>query len=174
MNTLGDRVKKERIRLGMTQDELAKKAGYSSRTSINKIENGRPASLKVVHKLAKALNVSEWYLLGSDNGAYSERFVPDVKSEPPLSEEKTGCISFIAEDTFLKDFINYLKSNNWEVQEVHLAPEKNDKTYVKYLITNKNGASITLTKEEFKKIQDQTLEFVEGTLVDEFKNKIGL
>ncbi len=31
MNTLGDRVKKERIRLGMTQDELAKKAGYSSR-----------------------------------------------------------------------------------------------------------------------------------------------
>lgn len=57
---------------------------------------------------------------------------------------------------------------------MHLAPEKNDKTYAKYLITNKNGASITLTKEEFKKIQDQTLEFVEETLVDEFKNKIGL
>lgn len=124
MSTLGDRVKKERIRLGMTQEELAKKAGYSSRTSINKIENGRPASLKVVHKLAKALNVSEWYLLGSDDGTYSERFVPDVKSEPLLSEEKTGCLSFIAEDTFFKDFINYLKSNNWEVQEVHLAPEK--------------------------------------------------
>lgn len=69
MSILGDRVKKERIRLGMTQEELAKKAGYSSRTSINKIENGRPASLKVVHKLAKALNVSEWYLLGSDDGA---------------------------------------------------------------------------------------------------------
>ena len=174
MSTLGDRVKKERIRLGMTQEELAKKAGYSSRTSINKIENGRPASLKVVHKLAKALNVSEWYLLGSDDGTYSERFVPDVKSEPLLSEEKTGCLSFIAEDTFFKDFINYLKSNNWEVQEVHLAPEKNDKTYAKYLITNKNGASINLTKEEFKKIQDQTLAFVEETLVDEFKNKIGL
>lgn len=45
MSTLGERVK-ERIKLGMTQDELAKKAGYSSRTSINKIENGRPASLK--------------------------------------------------------------------------------------------------------------------------------
>ena len=41
MSILGDRVKKERIRLGMTQEELAKKAGYSSRTSINKIENGR-------------------------------------------------------------------------------------------------------------------------------------
>ena len=61
MSTLGERVKKERIKLGMTQDELAKKAGYSSRTSINKIENGRPASLKVVHKLAEALNVSEWF-----------------------------------------------------------------------------------------------------------------
>ena len=34
MSTLGERVKKERIKLGMTQDELAKKAGYSSRTSI--------------------------------------------------------------------------------------------------------------------------------------------
>lgn len=102
MSILGDRVKKERIRLGMTQEELAKKAGYSSRTSINKIENGRPASLKVVHKLAKALNVSEWYLLGSDDGAYSERIVPDAKNEPPLSEEKVGCLSVVAEDTFLK------------------------------------------------------------------------
>ena len=58
MSTLGDRVRAERVRQGITQDELAKKAGYSSRTSINKIENGRPASLKVVHKLAEALNVS--------------------------------------------------------------------------------------------------------------------
>lgn len=174
MSTLGERVKKERIKLGMTQDELAKKAGYSSRTSINKIENGRPASLKVVHKLAEALNVSEWYLLGSNGEEHSERFVPDVQKDPLLSEKETRCISFVAEESFLKEFVNYLRSNNWEVQEIRSTYEKTGKSYTKYLITNKNGASITLTKEEFKKIQDQTFEFVEEALVDEFKNKLGL
>lgn len=173
MSTLGDRVKKERVRLGMTQEELAKKAGYSSRTSINKIENGRPASLKVVHKLAEALNVSEWYLLGSDNEECNKKVVPDVEKDPFLAKKK-GTLSFIAEDTFFKEFVNYLKSNNWDVREICTQYENSGKTYTKYLITNKNGASITLTKEEFKKIQDQTLEFVEGALVDEFKNKLGL
>lgn len=38
----------------------------------------------------------------------------------------------------------------------------------------KERIRLGMTQEEFKKIQDQTLAFVEETLVDEFKNKIGL
>ena len=37
---IGDRIRKKREELGMSQEELAKKIGYRSRSSINKIENG--------------------------------------------------------------------------------------------------------------------------------------
>ena len=37
----GKRVKEQRIELGMSQDELAKKLGYRSRSSIAKIEQGK-------------------------------------------------------------------------------------------------------------------------------------
>lgn len=71
MNVLvefGKRVKDRRIELGMTQDELAKKTGYTSRSSINKIELGLvdlPQSK--ITAIANALFVSPTYLLGWEN-----------------------------------------------------------------------------------------------------------
>ena len=38
MTTIGDRIKSRREELGLTQDDLALKLGYKSRSSINKIE----------------------------------------------------------------------------------------------------------------------------------------
>ena len=63
---LSDRVRWRREELGLTQDELAKRMGYKSRVSINKIENGRPVSQKIIVRLADALNVSVPYLMGWD------------------------------------------------------------------------------------------------------------
>ena len=37
----GDRIRARREQLGMTQDELAHKLGYKSRSSVNKIELGK-------------------------------------------------------------------------------------------------------------------------------------
>lgn len=71
-NTIGERIKKKREELGLTQEELAKKLGYKSRSSINKLEMSRELSLKNVRKMAKALECSESYLMGwdfSDNAA---------------------------------------------------------------------------------------------------------
>lgn len=62
--TLADRVRMRREELGLSQEELALRMGYSSRTSINKIENGRPCSQKIIVRLADALNVSIPYLMG--------------------------------------------------------------------------------------------------------------
>ena len=53
-----------REQLGMSQEQLAEKMGYSSRSSINKIEKGRPCSQKIIARLAEALNVSIPYLMG--------------------------------------------------------------------------------------------------------------
>ena len=61
---LADKVKQRRIELGLSQGELAERMGYSSRSSINKIENGRAVSQKIIAKLATALNVSIPYLMG--------------------------------------------------------------------------------------------------------------
>lgn len=61
---LAARVKKRREELGLSQEQLALRMGYSSRTSINKIENGRPCSQKIIARLADALNVSIPYLMG--------------------------------------------------------------------------------------------------------------
>lgn len=64
---LASKVKQRRIELGLSQEELAKKMGYSSRTSINKIENGRPVSQKIIVRLAEALETTPAYLIGWDN-----------------------------------------------------------------------------------------------------------
>lgn len=42
--TIGERIRNRRIELNMTQEELAKKAGYKSRSSINKIELSRDSN----------------------------------------------------------------------------------------------------------------------------------
>lgn len=52
---LAEKIKIRRNELNMSQEELAKKMGYSSRSSINKIENGRPVSQKIIYRLAKVL-----------------------------------------------------------------------------------------------------------------------
>lgn len=62
--TLGSRVTARRKELGMTQEELAKKMGYQSRSSINKVECGREVSQRIIVRLAEALDVSVPYLMG--------------------------------------------------------------------------------------------------------------
>lgn len=61
----GMRIKARREELGMTQDELAKKLGYKSRSSINKIELGeRKLTQSKIVAIAEALDVSPLYILG--------------------------------------------------------------------------------------------------------------
>lgn len=61
---IGQRIKQKRIELNMSQDELAKKVGYKSRSSIQKIEASRNLPLDKVTKMARALGCSESYLMG--------------------------------------------------------------------------------------------------------------
>lgn len=66
--TIGQKIKQRREALGLTQDELAKKVGYASRSSINKIELSRDLPLSKVSKMATALETSPSFLMGwTDN-----------------------------------------------------------------------------------------------------------
>lgn len=62
--TLGDRVKNKRLSLKWSQDDLAKRMGYKSRSSINKIESGRPVTQKIIVRLADVLHTTPSYLMG--------------------------------------------------------------------------------------------------------------
>jgi len=62
---VGEKIKELRESLGLSQEELAKKLGYTSRSSINKIElgkNGLPSSR--IKDFATALNTTPEYIMG--------------------------------------------------------------------------------------------------------------
>ena len=64
---IGYRIKQRRLELGMTQTELAKKVGYSSYTTITKIEKGKiDLSQSKIVSLADALHTSVEYIMDWD------------------------------------------------------------------------------------------------------------
>ena len=70
---IGERIRRRREELGMTQDELARAAGYKSRSSINKIEiDGRGLPQKKIADIARALKVTPSYLMGWEDEEVAE------------------------------------------------------------------------------------------------------
>lgn len=69
---IGDRIKHKREELGISQEELARKVGYKSRSSINKIEtDGRGLPQSKIMLFAKALETTPSYLMGwEENTTY--------------------------------------------------------------------------------------------------------
>lgn len=65
---IGKRIKKRREELQLSQDELAKKVGYTSRSTINKIEKEiNDITKSKIVAFADALDTTPAYLMGWDN-----------------------------------------------------------------------------------------------------------
>jgi len=79
--SLADRVKARREALELSQEELARRMGYKSRTSINKIEMGRPVSQKIIVRLAEVLDTTPAYLMGWDEDKKEKPIEDDGLSE---------------------------------------------------------------------------------------------
>lgn len=67
--TIGERIKRLREQQGLTQEELAKKLGYKSKSSVAHIENGRDIPRSMVAKLATVLDSTPAYLMGWEEQA---------------------------------------------------------------------------------------------------------
>lgn len=66
--SIGERIKMRREELGWTQEELAKKMGYKSKSTINKIELGKSdVTQSKVPEYAKVLMTTPAYLLEMDD-----------------------------------------------------------------------------------------------------------
>ena len=65
--TVGERIKERRIELGLTQSDLAKRMGYSSRAAICTVEkNKEDLTTARIRKYAEALQTTPAYLMGWD------------------------------------------------------------------------------------------------------------
>lgn len=102
--TIGQRIKQRREQLGLTQDELAKRVGYASRSSINKIELSRDLPLNKVAKMATALDTSPSFLMGwveDPNPHYNPReldnMYTDIEDDEYTSEETQKAIRLYEE-----------------------------------------------------------------------------
>ena len=80
--TLYDRIRTRREQLNMSQEELAKRLGYKSRSTIAKIESGENdiTQSKIV-AFAKALGVKPGYLMGWED-------VPEPSPSLSLSQQE--------------------------------------------------------------------------------------
>lgn len=91
---IGDLVKARREELGLSQDELAKKCGYTSRSTINKIEKNindvNQTKLKV---LADALEVDVMYFIKDDTPTIPPRIEEYIKKFMELSPDKQDAIA---------------------------------------------------------------------------------
>lgn len=86
MDVLYQRIKEVRELRRMTQDELAKRVGYSGRSAINRVEKGLvDIPRDKIKAIAEALGVSEMYLLGYQEGISPEiaEIVELLKKAPP-------------------------------------------------------------------------------------------
>lgn len=77
MTTMYDRIKEKRIELKMSQDELAKRMGYTSRSTISRIEGNEfdIANSKIV-EFAKVLDTTTDYLMGNTEKSDSSIRIP--------------------------------------------------------------------------------------------------
>ena len=83
---IGERVKTLREQKGMTQEELAIKLGYKSKSSVAHIENGRDIPRSMVVKLADILDTTPAYLMGWDT---------EQKESTPIKQDRSAVIDRI-------------------------------------------------------------------------------
>lgn len=126
--TFGEKVRNERNRLGLSQDELAEKIGVTRRV-ISSYENdsSRPRGTERYNKLADALGVNINYLLSED-----EAFIANVednyghrgaKQAKELLAEVTGL--FAGGEMADEDMREMVDA----IQEAYLIAKKKNKKY---------------------------------------------
>lgn len=77
IENLGDTIRKERLRQGMTQEQLAEKADISL-NFMSLIENGKNMSVQTLVSIAKALDVNIDSLVYSELHTESDRIAEQI------------------------------------------------------------------------------------------------
>lgn len=107
--TIGQRVKLRREELGLSQEELAKRIGYKSKTSINKIElDFRNLTQSKIKAIADALETTPSYIMGWDEEAAEAAKKAVPSEEDSLNAEIIKLFMGLTADQ-KKEALNYLR-----------------------------------------------------------------
>lgn len=155
---IGERIKNLRKQKGLTQKELAKLSSISE-ISIRKYENGhRQPKQKAIYQLAKALNVSEGWLMGYD---------------VPMDREEENFLAKQSEE--LTCFIRYLEAIKYLIRfEKDLRDDKktNDGDNETFTVTiSKDNITVQFTEDEFKDFQNVVKKSIEFEIFKANENK---
>ena len=115
--TIGDRVRLKRLEKGMTQNELALKLGYKSKTSVAHIENGRDIPRSMVVTLSEVLDTTPAYLMGWDKESVKEEpnanmILPPKFYNIPLYESVSAGFEQYADSQILEYIQLYIDSSS--------------------------------------------------------------
>lgn len=97
---VGERIKRRREELKMTQKELAQKVGYTSRSSIAKVESNANGMLQSkLNAFANALQTTPAYLLGWDDEETTKKddTLADIILQATLDDEFHELIRLLSE-----------------------------------------------------------------------------
>ncbi len=134
---IGDRIKSRREELGMSQEELAKKVGYKSRSSVNKIEaDGRGLPQNKIVMFAKALQTTPAYLMGWNDESIETKY-------NTLSSYDSGNLGKYADYLYMR--------------ERQLITDANSDEYIEFIIAEKTCELNDLGKREaLKRVTELT------------------
>lgn len=103
--TVGEKIKERREKLGLSQEQLAERLGYKSKTSIHKVEQGiTDLPLSKLSEFAKALNTTSSYLMEWD-----EEKSNLTTNDTPLSSKE---LQKLEEKKLIKDLSSILEKNS--------------------------------------------------------------
>lgn len=103
MTMIGNKIATRRKDLSMTQEELAKRMGYKSKSTINKIENGtNDIPQSKIAKFAEVLDTSIAYLMGWDNNEETAKKI-DVTTDILIRMERDKNFSEVVQMLFNLD-----------------------------------------------------------------------
>jgi len=132
---IGDRIKIARENLGLSQEQLAIRLGYSTRTTISRIESGsNGVPTKKLVAFAEALRVTPQWLAGwadSEDVIMSQN--PEAQSE--------ACLRYLSDN-------NIKVSPEKDPDLVFLSDEDIEQTW--FVFNAETGQSTTLTDAEYR------------------------
>lgn len=140
MSTIGSRIRNRREELNLSQDELARRLGYKSRSSINKIElDRRNLTQSKIKAIADALETTPVYIIGWEELAQNV----DLKKLRTEVSELTTILESINK--------NYGQSVA-EILELVMLMDKDDQAEIRGYINALLRKDKYLIKEGFKNV----------------------
>jgi len=153
MNTLGKRIKSQRLEKSLTQSELAKLLGSKTYTTISKWESDDnfPQG-KDIKKMCEIFNVTSDYLLGLDEKGGSSLPV----SVPIIEAEKTGYPPFDKRAVIGYKEIIYTGLLNQDLFYLKITDDS-------MMVTAKKGAFVLCKKQDTVKNGEVATVFLKNT-----------